>query len=63
MLLRYFYAQTGLNRFHSTDLEDMRHALLDEDRDEPDSRSAGPVQPGPQRHPVPQRTARRRHRW
>lgn len=34
MLLDYLYARTGLNHFHSTDLEDMRRALLDEDKNE-----------------------------
>lgn len=39
MLLRYLYVQTGLNHFHSTDLGDMRRALLDEDEDGPDGGS------------------------
>lgn len=35
-MFRYLYHQTGLNHFHSTDLDDMRRALLDEDQDGPD---------------------------
>ena len=64
MLLQYLYAQTGLNRFHSTDLEDMRRALLDEDRDEPDNRRADlSAKKGPQRPLAPRRIARRRPRY
>lgn len=63
MLMRYLYTQTGLNHFHSTDLDDMRRALLDEDQDGPDGGSADiSARPGPQRHPVPGRIARRRAR-
>ena len=40
MFLHYLYRQTGLNHFHSTDLADMRRALLDEDQDGPDGGSA-----------------------
>lgn len=40
MFLRYLYVKTGLNHFHSTDLTDMRQALLDEDRDDNDGDSA-----------------------
>ncbi len=63
MLLRYLYMQTGLNHFHSTDLADMRRALLDEDQDGPDGGSAdvtlGSVPP---RRQPPARIARRRIR-
>ena len=40
MFLQYLFRQTGLNHFHSTDLADMRRALLDEDQDGPDGGSA-----------------------
>ncbi|MCZ0962753.1 hypothetical protein [Paracoccus benzoatiresistens] len=61
--MRYIYVQTGLNHFHSTDLNDMRSALLDEDQDGPDGGSADIVtRPRPHYHPVPARIAQRRTR-
>ena len=53
MFMRYLYTQTGLNHFHSTDLADMRRALLDEDDDEPDGGSADvSARQGPQSRQV-----------
>lgn len=37
MFFRFVYLNTGLNRFHSTDLTDMRHAIAgEEDQEGPD---------------------------
>lgn len=46
MLLDYLYARTGLNHFHSTDLQDMRRALLDEDEDEDNNGDGDGNEPG-----------------
>lgn len=60
MLFRYLYTQTGLNRFHSADLGDMRRALLDEDQDGPDGGSADiSVQPARRQHRVSGRPVKR----
>jgi len=39
MFFRFAFLHTGLNRFHSTDLHDMRDAILNEDQDGPDGGS------------------------
>ena len=63
MLMRYLYVQTGLNHFHSTDLADMRRALVDEDQDGPDGGSSDvTARMAPPRRQAPGRTAPRRVR-
>ena len=50
MFFRYIYKNSGLNRLHSTDLTDMRQALVGEDDDGPDGGSPFGRSTKPQAH-------------
>jgi hypothetical protein len=56
MIFRVLYTQTGLNRFHSTDLADMREAILEEDQDGPDGGSPHVALPSVRRKESPDET-------